>query len=220
MSSSKVVTICADYRERGSKVVTELLSCPEEVKVEIKPLEVADFIVSDRVGIERKSANDFIQSIIDRRLFKQIEQLKESFSQPAFIIEGESLYRIRDIHPNAVRGALSFIAILNGIPVLRTVDEEDTAAMLIIMARQEQLDLGHNISLRPKRKPLSLDEQQRNIIECLPNIGPILSRYLLKHFGNIEKIMLASEEELKQVRLIGKVRAHRIKELLLADYVE
>ena len=50
------------------------------LNIKLKQLTVADYVISDKVGIERKAAKDFNDSIIDGRLFQpsapgQISQL-------------------------------------------------------------------------------------------------------------------------------------------------
>ena len=60
------VTIFADHREEASNVMHHL----EELgsKVLVKQLKVADYIASDRIGIERKQVKDFLASLTDQRL--------------------------------------------------------------------------------------------------------------------------------------------------------
>ncbi|MFP3279069.1 MAG: ERCC4 domain-containing protein, partial [Candidatus Micrarchaeota archaeon] len=50
---------------------------------------------SDRVCVERKRINDFENSIMNGRLFDQIERLHASFPKPIVILEGDgSEYRL------------------------------------------------------------------------------------------------------------------------------
>ena len=72
--------IFADSREGNSRVLRELDKL--NVDIEVKSLAVADYQVSDEVGIERKTAKDFISSIIDKRLYKQAKELVENFRKP------------------------------------------------------------------------------------------------------------------------------------------
>jgi Fanconi anemia group M protein len=45
-----------------------------------------------------------------------------------------------------------------------------------------------------------------------------VAKNLLKHFGSIEKIMTASQEDLLQVELVGPKIAERIRELVGGEY--
>ncbi len=86
------------------------------------------------------------------------------------------------------------------------------------MARREQTDLKKGISLHGKRSAHTLKEQQEYVISSLSDIGPVVARNLLKHFGSVERIMTASREELMEVGLVGPKTADRIKEVVSGEY--
>ncbi len=207
--------IFADSREGNSRVLREL----DKLNVEIKTmsLPVADYQLSDEVGIERKSTKDFISSIIDKRLYKQARELVENFRKPVIILEGEDLYSSL-IHPNAIRGALASLAVDFSIPVIPTRSEEDTAAMLTRIAIREQLKDRSEIQVRTEKKPLTLYEQQLYIIESLPNVGPVTAKKLLEEFGSVKNVINASEGELKKVEGIGDKIAKRIVDVLGSNF--
>ncbi|MCK5373073.1 MAG: DEAD/DEAH box helicase family protein, partial [Candidatus Aenigmarchaeota archaeon] len=153
--------IYVDHRE--PKLI-KILSGSGEIRIIPKQLEVGDVIISERVGIERKEVGDFLQSIIDKRLFRQITDLKDNFARPIVIIEGKNLYGIRNIHPNAIRGALASIACDFGIPVIATRDIDDTAEMITALARRELGTEKKDISLRATRRSKTEKEIQEYII--------------------------------------------------------
>jgi ERCC4-type nuclease len=192
--------IYADSREGNSKVLRELDKL--NVAIEVKGLPVADYQVSGEVGIERKTAKDFVGSIIDKRLYKQAKELVENFRKPVIILEGDELYSSL-INPNAIRGALASIAVDFGIPIIPTRSEEDTAAMVMRIAIREQMREGSAIQVRTEKKPLTLYEQQLYIVESLPNIGPVTAKKLLEEFGSVKNIINASKGDLKSVEGIG-----------------
>lgn len=208
--------IIADHREVPSGVVKRLFEAG--VEVETRQLEVGDYIVSTEVGVERKSTRDFVQSILDRRLLEQARLLKESFPSPLLIVEGEDLYTVRGVHPNAIRGALLALAVDFGIPILWSRDESETASFLHLLAKREQVERGRPVAVRGERKGLTLEEKQRFLVEGLPGISAVLARRLLEHFGTVERVMTASEKELQQVHGIGLEKAKEIREVLASPY--
>jgi len=214
-----VITVLADHRERSSGVLKVLREL-DDVVVIVKELPVGDYVVSDRVAIERKSSSDFVQSIIDGRLFEQAAKLSEHFARPVVIVEGEEIYAVRNVHPNAIRGAIASLALDYGIPVIFTRNERETAAYIRALARREQLDLNREPRIRGEKRILSLPEMQRFIVESLPFVGPKLARQLLKHFGTVERVFTASERELAQVDGIGPKRAKEIRRVLTEEYRE
>jgi len=174
--------------------------------------------LSDRVGVERKTVGDFLQSIVDKRLLEQAKQLGESFERPIMILEGEGLYSRRAIHPNAIRGALAALAVDFGISILPTRDEGETAAVLMAIARREQVEQAREVSIRGERKALTLPEQQQFVVEGLPGVSAVLAKRLLEHFETVGLVMSASERELREVRGIGKEKAREIRKVLGSRY--
>lgn len=216
--------IIIDHREKTSKIPKELIK--NKIGFEVKQLAIADFIIQGKdpegktqnIGIERKTQQDFINSIIDKRIINQLIVLKENFDFPLLIIEGsENLYKIRNFHPNAIRGMLTSIAVDYQIPIIYTKNHRDTAAMLIVIAKRLEKP-KRLIGLLKKRKPLTTKEQQELIIESLPGIGPTLAKNLLAKFKNVKKIINAKEEKLQKVDKIGPKKAKEIKKVLEEIY--
>jgi Fanconi anemia group M protein len=203
--------IYVDHREAKSGVTREL----SNLKVEIKTttLSVADYQVSQEVAVERKSTQDFVKSVIDKRLYKQAKELVENFQNPVIILEGENLYAC-GLHPNAIRGALASLAVDFGIPIIPTRSPEDTGAMLYRLALREQEDNSREIQLRAEKKPLSQWEQQLYIVESLPNVGPVTARKLLEEFATVKNVINASKNDLKKIDGIGDKIADKIKEVV------
>ena len=80
------VKIIMDNREVNPDVMDKLHELDTEI--EKKQLPVGDFILSDRVCVERKTVSDFLQSLIDGRLFEQVKNMIENFEAPIIIVEG------------------------------------------------------------------------------------------------------------------------------------
>lgn len=211
------IKVFVDQREIRSHVARSLEKLGMDIV--LNTMEVGDYVVSDRVGIERKTVEDFLSTLMDGRdLFGQISDLRRTFDRPLLIIEGEGLYTTRQIHPNSIRGILSSIAIDFGVPIIFSRNEEDTAALIAIMAKREQTDGKKEISLHGKKTSLTLKEQQEYVISSLPEIGPAVARNLLLHFGSVERVMSASREELMEVGLVGPKTADRIREVVNGAY--
>jgi len=192
------------------------------VAVRVQNLDVADYVVSDRVAIERKTAEDFLESLVnkERDLFAQLLKLKKSYSKPVLIIEGDNLYGKRMIHPNAIRGALATIAVDLNIPIIQTSSPEETAEMIATIARREQEMKDREVTLHAGKTKKTLKEQQEYIVSAISDIGPVLAKSLLEHFQTIEKIATANEEELMKVPKIGRKTAKKIRQLMTTPYSE
>ncbi|MBW2970196.1 DEAD/DEAH box helicase [Candidatus Woesearchaeota archaeon] len=211
------VKIFADYREKTTGTVKELVEKGVTVKLEM--LQSADYILSARTGVELKTTEDFVNSIIDGRLLEQLKELKRNYEKPLIIIQGtQDLYSVRNVHANAIRGMLATIAISYGIPIISTKDEKDSAALLISIAKREQEENKKEFSPHADKKPMTIKEQQEYIVSALPNVGPNLAKELLKHFSSVQAVFMASEDGLKKVEGVGEKIAKVIKELTTQPY--
>lgn len=208
-------TVIADHRESQSGVVHHLLNLGVDIRLE--KLDVGDYIIGD-VGIERKTAGDFLQSIVDGRLLNQAKLLSETFESSIIVIEGADLYSRRLIHPNAIRGALAALSTDLRISVIPTVDEEDTAGFIAVIARRAMKKKEEMPLERRKPPSPTLDRLQRFVVEGLPGVSVILADRLLRKFKTAERVMTASEAELMLVPGIGPKKAKRIREILTSLY--
>jgi ERCC4-type nuclease len=208
------VVIFADYRER--EVIDHLKKL--DVIVNDTNLEVGDFILSDsRVVIERKTHSDFISSIIDGRVFEQAKLMRDNFSNPVIIIEGSSN---RYINENALRAATASLIVNFNISLLNTKNSLDTAKTIYWIAKKEQEEDKHSVSIKVGKKPKEINKFQERIVSSLPNINSVISKRLLEHFGTVERVFSADEKELRKVKGIGKKLASKIRKILSEKYMK
>jgi len=190
--------VIADIREKNSLIISELIELGCDV--EFKNLLVADYIVKD-VAIERKTISDFLSSIINKRIFRQLEELKQ-YRKRILMIEGigeQELYHANSrINQNAIRGFLLSVIINYTTPIIFTKDYKDSAEFLLIAAKKQ----AKEASLNAKKKALNVKEQLQYILEGFPGIGPVTAKKLLKEFKSLRKILKTDINNLKKV--IGK----------------
>jgi ERCC4-type nuclease len=209
--------VVVDYRE-NSDVIKYLEDFGSEV--ELKQLSVGDYVASSRVGIEKKTVQDFLGSIANQRIFKQIPELKESFEKPLFLIEGNpEVLNDGGVHPNSVRGVLSSIAIDHHIPVLWTANIKESAGLIHWIARREQDENRKSeIQLRTKTAVMTEGQELEYVLAGLPFVSNVLSKRLLAKFKTVRKALNSKPEKLMKVEGIGKEKANKIWEVLNREY--
>jgi len=186
------------------------------VLLDLQQLEVGDFQLSDRAVVEYKRVPDFVDSIIDGRLLSQLKQLRR-YSRAAILLEGEEdIFSQRRIHPNAIRGMLATIAVGYGIPILTTKTSQESAAMLIAMARREQV-VSPSFE-QQVAKPATEDEQILHVVASIPGIGPALSKPLLERFRTLHALVNASVDDLKAVPGIGDKKARAVHDFVRREH--
>jgi len=215
--SSSAITIFADHREKGSTVIKQLLLLGATCSVD--QLRVGDFVLSKRVAVEYKSVKDFIDSLLDGRMFSQLKNLKVHYERPLLIVEGtDSMYAQRNVHPNAIKGMIASILIDFGITLFQTKDNKETAELLYIIAKREQEESISTPQIHTAKTQESLKEMQEYIVSALPNVGIQLAKQLLKEFGSVENIVNASPEDLQKIPQIGEKKAKEIQRVLKEKY--
>lgn len=186
------------------------------VEFEVKKIAPGDYVLGP-IGIERKSLSDFFSSLVKKRLFEQVQRLRDAYPQPLVILEGDLTEISTFRHPQSILGALLALETTERVPVLTTADKDQTALLLSVLWKKQD-KAAAEYGLRHKPKGLSLDQRQRFLVEGLPSVGETLARNLLMHFGSVRAVFNASEEELKKVAKIGEVKAAEIVRLVAARY--
>ncbi|MFX1245790.1 MAG: ERCC4 domain-containing protein [Promethearchaeota archaeon] len=212
--------IIIDTRETTSRVPKLLKQ--QGVHLHSQELEVGDYVLSNRLVVERKSYSDFVDSIIDGRLFQppspnQDSQLARLAQQkfPLLLIQVEIDAIERQIHINSFMGAISSIILDFQIPIVFTRTDSETAALLYQLAKHEQGDASVEYSLPTvSKKEQNIREIQLFMLAAIPGINVAKAKGLLEKFQTIQAIALADLDELMAVPQIGKKLAIRIQTIL------
>ena len=215
-SKDQEIKIFVDTRESKSGIAKELVELG--IKIDLQQLEIAAYILSSRVGVERKDVADLSQSIIDGRLFPQLIALKRNYEKPILIIEGETLYGHRALNPEAIRGAISSIVINFDIGLIWSRNPKDTARFLRNIAKREQLQADKTPLIRTEKAPTDPSELLEFIVAGFPKINTVLARRILNKFGSLENFFNASSDELQELKGIGKKMAKEILEIIKMEY--
>jgi len=213
------VEIVADQRELDSNIARDL-STRDGIETRLETLAVGDYVLSDRVVVERKTVADFMDTLTggDRSMFEQVGDATRNYGRPVVVIEGEDLFGARNVHHKAIQGALASLAVDFGASVLRTSDEDETADLLEVIAGREQEVADREVSVHGEKQSKTLPEQQEYVVASIAEVGPVTARTLLEAFGSVEAVMTADKDDLLEVSGIGDVTADRIREVIASDY--
>lgn len=205
--------VVVDKRERNTDLLSEL---EKTCDVTMMMMDIGDYLVSDRVCIERKTIRDFESSLVNGRLFNQVKALSENYELPILIIEGD-----RDefmMNSNSIEGAIISIYIRYGVQSILSDSPEDTARILYNITKHEEREDNTEPSPKKGRKALSDSRFMEYIVGNIPGVGGKLARSLLERFGSVSSIAGATQDELMEVDKIGKRKAEMIHRILNEDY--
>ncbi len=213
------VEIVVDQRELDAAIARDL-STRDGIETQLETLAVGDYVLSDRVVVERKTVADFLDTLTggDRSMFEQVGDAARHYARPVVVVEGDDLHGQRNIHPKAIHGAVASLAVDFGASVLHTSDEEETADLLETIAQREQDAGGREVSVHGEKQSKTLTEQQEYVVAAIAEVGPVTARSLLAEFGSVEAVMTADEDDLQNAEGVGAVTAERIREVTGSDY--
>ncbi|MCK4383067.1 MAG: DEAD/DEAH box helicase, partial [Candidatus Lokiarchaeota archaeon] len=207
--------IVCDNRETASAVVRNLSLMG--VNLILEQLPVADYVISNRVGIERKSSKDFTDSIKDGRLFKELKALIETYERVILILE-EDPFKDSNLSENAIYGAITSIILNLGVTIYRTNDTKETAMFLYQLAKKEQSERKSTLKLRFDKAPIENSRLLEYIIAGIPGVNAFRAKNLLKELKTLQKIFLADIPDLTKIENIGKKIAQQIYKISRFNY--
>lgn len=200
--------------------------------INVKPLQVSDVCTADGVvGIERK-AGDFVQSIYNEQLDKQLRELTDNFDFAFLFVEYDGIVDImtdnKGTNPKVIIGALTSVLARNKVTVMFTGNYGSIKEPLqphpfyipFVVRTIEKIYDGRTVkkasSYTPlRRKPTSIEIKRAMFVNVFPNLGEQKVKNLFEYFDNsIKNIASAPIEELVKVKGIGESLAKRIQEVL------
>jgi Fanconi anemia group M protein len=174
--------IYTDSRGDGEKQIASLLQS-KHIPVEIKFLESSDYLIpldTDFLAIERKTVNDLVCSVIgdNRHLYKQLEVMKNTYKKCLVIVEGN--LDADKKYEKIIQGILYSIMIGWQIPVINTLDKEDTAKELAKLFDKYGSSRISKIPPAYVIKAKSTKEIKHGMLQVIDGVGPVLASKILK----------------------------------------
>ena len=231
--------IILDRREASSTLAAGLRA--RGIRPVFRHLVTGDVRIGPRLLLERKTAKDLHASVRDGRLLSQVRRLAAAAPRAGLLLEtGQGLEG--GTHPNAVHGALAWMAFDLGLSVICVRDASESAAFLAMAARREiaWLDAleaaqapkdeeGTQCALRAAQRALEAEDEQSgmnerwtaesqrrraSLLEAIEGVGPVTAKALAESFGSIAAIANAEADELAKVAGIGAGRAAEVHRAL------
>jgi ERCC4-type nuclease len=209
------VKIIVDKRERNLDILEGLSG--SGILLNFAQLPVGDYVLSERMCVERKTVRDFESSIINARLFDQIERLSNTYKKPILLLEGEESEFT--MNPNVILGAIISLYSDYNVQVIRSRDTAETVSTLARLAEREQDERRVPRMLGSKRA-FTNAQWQLLILSSIPGIGPKLAKSLIGHFKTIKNVVSAEPDALMEVDKIGEKKAEKIYEILNAEFLD
>ncbi|MCE4602477.1 MAG: helix-hairpin-helix domain-containing protein [Desulfurococcales archaeon] len=211
------IRIYADIREEKSGIPS-ILEASGLVVIR-RQLPIGDYIVSDQVVIERKSAYDFAKSLFDGRLFEQARRMSESYPIIIYIVEGDPgrIRRFAGLH-RQLYSAMATLTIDYDARILVSNGPQGSAELIASIARRIQSEGGGRVVIHKKPKMDDLESWQLYVLQSFPQVGPKTAERILERFGTVERFCRATMAELSTIPGLGEKKAENIRRILITPY--
>lgn len=173
-------------------------------------------------GVQRKEIKDFIASIQDGRLGKEVAQMK-NLPIKVVIIEGKITWTNggtlmagrweTKVNRTQYEGMIMSL-MKEGVHVVWTENTKDTARWVTNFAGWSAKERHSSLRRRPGPSTpwghVSDEDWAVHLLQGFDGLGSEKARAIVKHFGKVPLGWEVTEEELRGVPGIGKVLAHRL----------
>lgn len=181
-------------------------------ELERETLPAADYVLSPRLVVLRRTERDLVPWVAPRRLHGPVAQARADAAVVVVIVQRQPVDVRFSVVGRDVRSAAVTRTIRQGAPLLDVEDVEEVAVWIARLARQEENPAdGWQLSLG--RKAPDLDGLVEQVVAWFPGVSFIGARRLLEHFRSLERLVTASEPEIREVRGFGPKRAAAIAQL-------
>jgi ERCC4-type nuclease len=216
-----------DSRE-DSQLSRALIELCNNMKIDYEKiwLEIGDYIIGD-CCIEAKSSADFLASIRNDRIFNQLDNMDRTYNKNIILIYGnldDAIQYLKRTKHNNLKwrnklkkmfvGALTSIALHTDVkPVW--VDSYRTAAHIIV-ATTEHIDKDLIIH-KSLPKKIKTDDVRVDILTEIQGVSVKKAQALLKSFGSIVEISMATAQDFIKLKGIGLKTGHNILKALNSE---
>ena len=222
-----------DSRERQGSLLVDLVESKAKsmnIKTEKKWLEIGDYVFGD-VCFEAKSVVDFINSVMSKRLWTQIDNMDRHYTTNVVIVYGSLTEGIKNIMDNSrsklppsaravmlnnkFLGAIGRITLDTDCKAFWVPTEKE--ASLIITAICKMQPLKREV-IRPEVfKRITTDDLRLDLLTGIKGVSIKKAKELIKQFGSIMEIGEQTPEDLTFIDGIGTVVGERIIKVLNSE---
>ncbi|XP_077909762.1 Fanconi anemia group M protein [Halichoerus grypus] len=193
----------------GSEVISSLRAI-HGLQVEVCPLNGCDYIVSNRMVVERRSQSEMLNSINKNKLIDQIQYLQTMFERICVIVEKDRektgdtsrMFRRTKSYDNLLTTLIGA-----GIRILFSSCQEETADLLKELSLVEQ---RKNVGIHV---PTVVNRSKCEALQfylSIPNVSYITALNMCHRFSSVKKMTNSSPQEISIYAQVTRQKAEEI----------
>ncbi|KAM8808011.1 Fanconi anemia group M protein [Eudromia elegans] len=203
--------VLVDSREISSGPdVISALKAAHGLRVHVCPLSSSDYVVSNRMAVERKFQSELLNSANRTKVVQRIQRLQSIFERICVIVEkdrvkaGEtSRFFQRTQYYDGVLSAL----VQAGIRILFSSCQEETAALLKDLALLEQ---RKNAAILVPAEVEGHRQEMLNFYLSIPNISYLAALNLCHSFDSVKKMANSSPQDVAAAAHVSQQKGEEI----------
>jgi len=221
-----------DSRE-NSELTESIINKCKDMNIPFKKewLEIGDYVFQD-VCFEAKSSFDFLQSVINKRLWNQMDNMDRAYDNNLVIVYGSFIdgyskwaknvktkpfTNQKRIIKNKYYGAMGKIILDTDCNLIWCPTEENAAQIIAVVCKMKPINRDIYVPRLIKHKKISTSDLRIDILTTIKGLSESKAKILIKKYGSIMEIGETSSKELQEIDGIGKVLANRIIDCLNSE---
>tara|TARA_R110000787_G_scaffold179323_2_gene291186 strand:- start:439 stop:1122 length:684 start_codon:yes stop_codon:yes gene_type:complete len=216
-----------DSREDSALTDEVLLKCTElNILFEKQWLEIGDYTFND-VCFEAKSAYDFLLSVLNKRLWNQLDNMDRAFDNNLVIVYGDFKDAYKDYRKygkspygmikNKFYGAMGKIILDLDCNILFVPNEKIAAQLIAVVCKMQPIDREVYNPRLVKQRKISTSDLRMDVLTTVKGISEKKAKLLIKEFGSIMEIGETDPSEIAMLDGFGKVLANRLYDVLNSE---
>ena len=215
-----------DSRE-DSNLTKAVIAKAEELSISYSKewLEIGDYTFND-VCFEAKSSFDFLQSVVNKRLWNQMDNMDRAFTNNLVIVYGSQVEAVASfisyakttlpkanqarLLKNKFYGAIGKILLDTDCSIIWVKDEKEAAQIICVVCKMQPIDRDiYNPRLIKQRK-ISTSDLRIDVLTTIKGVSEKKAKLLIKEYGSLMEIGETTVKELTELDGFGKILAERI----------
>jgi len=188
-------------------------------------LEIGDYVYGD-VCFEAKSSIDFLQSVINQRLWNQVDNMDRYFEHCIVIIHGSIFEAMeypkytkmnisKSMLQNKFYGAIGKLTLDTDCKVFWVESPSKAAKIITTICKMRPIQRD---ALKPSLlKRITTEDLRLDMLLTIKGVSETKAKRLIREFGSIMEIGEASAGELSKIEGIGLTVAQRIIDTLNSE---
>ena len=188
-------------------------------------IEIGDYVFND-VCFEAKSTIDFLQSVINKRLWNQLDNMDRHYEHCILIIHGSihqalaypdyvNINMPEQLIRNKFYGAIGKITLDTDVKLFWVEGPRKAAQIMTTICKMRPID--RNVINPSLLKSITTDDLRVNLLGTIKGVSEMKAQMLIDEFGSLMEIGEAEIEELTKLGGIGTTIANRIIDVLNSE---